>query len=129
MEQNPQTPQTATDTATVTVARTSTNVTLRVVDSISTLIRQLIVGVPLIGIGGWWLYKEINEVTPGEKLHQTHLWFAVGLMVLGGIAINPPFRKEISSLVVQFFPNGIPLIGGRRAGDPQPPTPPEEKQP
>lgn len=103
----------------VPVVRASTSVTLRVVESIGETIKHVIVGAAFFVPGIIWLLKEINE----NPVHRPHIYMAVGLMVLGGIAVDPPFGKQLSGLVVQFFPNGLPIIGGRRASDPPPPPP------
>lgn len=102
------------------VVRASTSVTLRVVESVAATIKHIIVGAAFFVPGIIWLLKEING---SEPIHRPHIYMSVGLMVLGGIAIDPPFGKQLSGLVVQFFPNGLPIIGGRRNSDPPAPPP------
>lgn len=102
------------------VSRVS-SVTLQIVNSIGTLIRQLIIGVPCVGLGVYWIYDEINHIAPGDEIHAKHIYMAAGLILIGGIAINPPFGDQVKAFVIQFFPTGVPLIGGRRETDPPKP--------
>lgn len=92
-------------------------VTLRIVETVVGTIRALVVGAALIIPGAFWLKNEIES----KSGHNAHVYMAVGLMVLGGIAINPPFGDKLTAIFVQVFPNGLPLIGGRRATDPPKP--------
>lgn len=48
----------------------------------------------------------------------------LGFAVLGAL-ILPTILPTVQKIVVIFFPNGIPLLGGRRSSDPQPPAPPK----
>lgn len=103
-------------------SRTST--TIRFVEAIGSSLRSILVGLMLFVPGAWFFYVEINEATPGEKIHAGHLWIAVGLMVAGGIAIQPPFGDKLTSIFIAVVPY-IPIIGGKRAGDLPPTEPPK----
>lgn len=124
----PQTPppaSTTTGTPTVSTERTSTT-TARIVETIAGSLKALIVGAMLFIPGLIWFMQEMNDAKgPGAEVHIGHVSFAVGLMVAGAIAIQPKFGDQITNIYVRVFPNGMPLLGGRRGSDPQPPTPPE----
>lgn len=101
-------------------SRVSTSVAVKIADTIGSTISKLVAGAMLFIPGLYVLLDEINSRQPGEQVHKLHIYLAVGLMVGGALCINPPFGKQISGLVVSIFPNGVPLLGGRRASDPQP---------
>lgn len=105
--------------------RASTSTTLKVVEVVAGSVSRLIVCVILAGPGLYWFRAELEDAKgPGAEVHIGHISFAVGLMVAGAIALAPTFGKQITEIYIQVFPNGIPLLGGRRGSDPpKPPTP------
>jgi hypothetical protein len=110
------------------MSETRASLAIRVLESVGTSLKALVVGASLFLPGLYWFVEELRSSQGcGTKLHIAHISFAVAMMVAGGIAIQPPFGKQLTSIVVTLFPNGIPLVGGRRASDPS--SPPEEPKP
>jgi hypothetical protein len=97
---------------------------VRIAEAVGTSIKSLIVGAMLF-IPGIILFLDEINVPQGQKIHTGHLSIAVGLMVGGAIAIQPPFGKQLTNIFVTVFPNGLPLVGGKRSTDPKP----EDSQP
>jgi hypothetical protein len=105
---------------------TRTSAVVRIVEAAGTNLKSLLVCAILFGPGLYWFIDEIQSArAPGEQIHTLHISIAVGLMVAGAIALQPPFGKQLTSIFVTVFPNGLPLLGGRRASDPKP----EDTQP
>lgn len=107
--------------------RMSTGTKVKVTESIVSAIRGLIVGIMLFVPGFLWFWSELQDARgPAAEVHIGHISMAAGLMILAGISINPPWGDKITAIYIKVFPNGIPMLGGRRATDPQP-TEPEVK--
>lgn len=99
-------------------------------ESVGTSLRSILVGLMLFCPGLYWFVDEIQSARlPGDQIHSLHISIAVGLMVAGGIAIQPPFGKQLTAIYITVFPNGLPLIGGRRETDPAAPTSNPEVKP
>lgn len=88
---------------------------VRVAEAVGATALQLVVG--LIFLAGGFALAAYGFT---HELH-TAGYVGVGSAVFGALVL-PGFFAIVKPIVVFIFPNGIPLIGGRRAGDP--PTPP-----
>lgn len=81
------------------------------------LIVRILAGFLFMGGGAkmtyWALLAEKHE----------YVWAGIGIAVFGAW-ILPTLDDQIKSIYITIFPNGIPLLGGRRSTDPQPPAPP-----
>lgn len=101
--------------------RPSASIAFRVAEAVGNTLLNLVVGAALFVPGLLWFLNELGDAkTCGAKIHTAHISTAVGLMVAGAIVVRPPFGKQLTSIFVTVFPNGLPLLGGRRTGDPQP---------
>lgn len=99
----------------------------RSVDTAAKAIVLIIVGLTfmVIGFGGAIYLAEaaVKTKTPIPRF----AYFAGSLGLLGALMLPSVFDvlfPRVQKIYVLFFPNGLPLIGGRRATDPQPPAPP-----
>ena len=106
------------------MAESRPSATLRVVEAVAGSLKSLIVGAMLFAPGLYWFMQEMGGAKAGVEVHTVHISFAVALMVAGAIAIQPKLGDQITNIYVRVFPNGLPLIGGRRAADPPAPPPP-----
>ncbi len=81
----------------------------------------VLVAVGLAAIaGGSWIVKTALAHEPHDN---KIIYLGVGLAVVGGLVI-PGIFPAVQRVYVLVFPNGLPLIGGKRATDPPaPPTP------
>lgn len=102
--------------------RRSSTTTLRIIQGVGGFMRRLIFGLPLVGLGSWWIYDEINHTAPGDAIHSTHVFMAAGMILMGGIAIDPPFKKDVTDILVTVS-DRWPF--SRRAGDIPPSEPPK----
>lgn len=57
----------------------------------------------------------------GEPHNDKLLYLGIGLAVFGAL-VFPGIFSVVQPIYVMIFPNGIPLLGGKRASDP--PAPP-----
>ena len=80
------------------------------------LITKLIAGFAFIAGGAkvvqYSLHKEDHYL----------VWVGIGIAVFGAWLL-PSLGDQISKIYITIFPNGLPILGGRRATDPQPPAP------
>jgi hypothetical protein len=77
-----------------------------------------IVGIALMVVGFSLDYLEYREPPP---THTTHLLLWTGLAVLGILLLPTIFDAlfpRVQKVFILIFPNGLPLPGGRRQGDP-----------
>lgn len=103
--------------------RPSSSVAFRIAEAVGSSLMSLIGGAAMFVPGILWFIDELKDANGcGVPLHISHISFAVALMVAGAIFVNPPFGKQLTSIFVTVFPNGLPMLGGSRAGDPQPPA-------
>ncbi len=91
----------------------------RIESGVRTLL-SVIVGLVLFVAG---LAGAAWQVFHGKDDHLI-LFVCVGVAILGAL-ILPGIFTVVKPVLIFIFPNGIPLIGGRRSGDPQPPTGPQ----
>lgn len=57
-----------------------------------------------------------------ENEEHFFVWLGIGVAVFGAWLL-PTLGDQITKIYVTVFPNGIPFLGGRRAGDPPAPPP------
>lgn len=82
-------------------------------------IAQALVGAAFIGGGGYVAYTALEHEPHDTKI----LWTGIGVALFGAL-IFPSIYPMAQRIVVLIFPNGIPLLGGRRKSDPpEPPAP------
>jgi len=73
-----------------------------------------IVGLSLFAFGAWFDYLEMK--TP--PAHTTHIVLFTAIAFVGALVIRPdPIFAVIKQVIIIAGPY-IPMIGGRRAGDP-----------
>lgn len=90
---------------------------IRVVEeSLGAIVKTCVGGAAVAG--GAWLVKHSLE----QEDHKL-AFVGVGVAVLGGLIV-PSIWGAVKPVLVFVFPNGIPLIGGRRATDPAAPPKP-----
>jgi hypothetical protein len=88
--------------------------------SIWVQILNAIIGLILMAFGGYFLWMEMK--TP--PTHSAHVYFFAAIAILGALVIRPdPLFAVIKQVFIIAGPY-IPVIGGRRIGDP--PAPPSE---
>jgi hypothetical protein len=88
-----------------------------IVNGIAHVIAAL-VGCGIAGVGVMLLVTELRT-PPG---HATHIYIAAGMMFFGALLIVPSaVTSGLRSVIVIVGPY-IPVIGGRRAGDPPAPS-------
>ena len=80
---------------------------------------NLVVGLVLMGGGLVGANQTLEHAKDGHADHVL-IYVFVGLAVLGALML-PGIFSVVKPIFVLIFPNGIPLIGGRRQGDPQKP--------
>lgn len=96
---------------------------VRIMESAASNLVSLLIGAALFLPGLYWFYTEVSDKTPGATIHMGHMGVAVGMMVLGALVVRPDqITGGITKVFVVVFPNGLPLLGGRRSSDPQPPA-------
>lgn len=77
-------------------------------------VATLIIGLALLLGGGFFLYLEMQS----PPTHNAHVFTFAGIALLGALIIRPdPIFAVVKQVVVIVTPF-IPVIGGRRAGDP-----------
>lgn len=76
-----------------------------------------IVGLALFAFGAWFLNTEMS--TP--PTHTMHIMFFGGCAVIGLLVIRPDPIFAVVVKIVKIAGPYIPVIGGRRAGDPPAP--------
>lgn len=74
---------------------------------------HVIVGLILMGLGGFVVVYQITHPPHSDKI----ILGGAALCVLGAL-LMPTIFPVFKQIVVLVFPNGIPLIGGKRASDP-----------
>lgn len=104
--------------------RPSTSIAFRVADAIGGGIYRLLGGAILFVPGGL-MYMNENRHTYScdEPLRTLPLGLATALMVAGALVVTPTLGGSIKTVVISFFPNGLPFIGANRRSSDQPPTP------
>ncbi len=76
-----------------------------------------LIGLALFAGGGWFLFLEMKS----PPTHTTHIVLFSSIAFIGALSIRPdPILMVIKQLVVIAGPY-IPVIGGRRSGDPPAP--------
>jgi hypothetical protein len=90
----------------------------RAVAAIAQPVFQIVVGLVFL-VGGCLVTAKAVSHEPHDK------WlFGFGFgAAIGGALILPGIFSTAKPIFVFFFPNGLPLFGGRRAGDPPAPPP------
>ena len=77
-------------------------------------IANALVGLALFAFGAFFLYREMT--TP--PTHNGHVYLFAGIAILGALVVRPdPIVTGLKQVIVIVGPY-IPVIGGRRAGDP-----------
>lgn len=80
-------------------------------------ILNAVIGLILLAFGGYFLYQEMQH----PPTHTAHVFLFAGIAILGALVIRPdPLFAVIRQVFVLAGPY-IPVIGGRRAGDPPAP--------
>lgn len=104
------------------VPRASTSIALRIVESVSGSLTRLIVGAGLFtpGIIGY-LHEMNHGYACDEAMHKGDISVFVGLMLAAALVVVPSFGKSLTNVFTVVFPNGLPILGGRRASDPPAP--------
>lgn len=75
---------------------------------------NVLVGLALFAFG--WFFLWMEQRTP--PVHSGHVYLFAGIAILGALVIRPdPIFAVIKQAVIIVGPY-IPIIGGRRAGDP-----------
>lgn len=87
--------------------------------STATLVLCLVVGLAFATFCCYLLFLDVRE--PGE-LHTTHIALCLGGAVFGILFALPKQSVPLVQKIFVIFGPYIPVIGGRRAGDP--PAPP-----
>lgn len=82
------------------------------------LIFQIIVGIVFLTGGVIITARAVNHEPHDTKL----LWTGLGCAV-GGAFVLPGLFTVIRPIFIMVFPNGLPLLGGRRNTDPPLPPP------
>lgn len=77
-------------------------------------VMNAIVGLVLMLFGTYFLWAEMKN----PPVHNAHVFLFAGVAVLGALVIRPdPIFAVIKQVFIIAGPY-IPMIGGRRAGDP-----------
>lgn len=98
----------------VTQTKTRVSTTI-VVEAVTKNIAQLVVGAFFM-ITGFL----VGRIALGSEPHNDKLlYLGIGLAVFGGL-VMPGIFGVVKPIYVTFFPNGLPIVGGRRASDPVP---------
>jgi hypothetical protein len=98
--------------------RPSASFAFRLAETIGGTLVNLLVGAALFVPGLLtYLSEQQYNYACDEPLHKGHLAIAVGLMVAGAVVVKPTFGKTITNFFVTVAPY-LPMIGGKRAGDP-----------
>lgn len=92
-----------------------------IADKITRNVSQVFVGLVFMAVGFFVGWFGLNREPHNDKL----LYVGIALGVLGGM-VMPGLFEVVRPIYITFFPNGLPLIGGRRVDDPPkgPPQPP-----
>lgn len=96
-------------------SRPSVPTEVKVVTAITGSISQLVTGLIFIAGGAWLTWHSLNIE------NHTMVYVGIGVAVFGAM-LMPSIFPVAKSIYITFFPNGLPILGGRRAGDP--PIPP-----
>jgi hypothetical protein len=88
---------------------------------ISTGLLTLLVGMALMGGGGWFLWQEMSH----PPTHSPHVYLFAGIAILGAFVVRPdPLFKVVKNVFVILGDTNLPIVGGRRKTDPPPPSAP-----
>lgn len=74
---------------------------------------HVVVGLLLMAGGGWVVAYQLQHPPHSDKI----IILGAGVCVLGAL-LMPTIFPVFKQIVVLVFPNGIPVIGGKRASDP-----------
>lgn len=100
-----------------TPERRSSGTQITVAQTIAGLIAQFVVGLIIIAASLGMIYYALEK-----KDDHSLLWVGVVGMLVGAScfpSILPIFQK----IYITVLPNGLPMFGGKRTDDPQPPPP------
>lgn len=100
----------------MTDPRQSVPTEIRIATVIGGLISQLVVGALGIGGGAWMIRWALA--------HEQHnyVYVGIGISMFGALCL-PSIFPIAQKIYITVFPNGLPMLGGRRASDPPiPPT-------
>jgi hypothetical protein len=100
--------------------RSSQTITMKMVSAwqiVLANIVQLLIGTVFVGGGGWLAYYSL------AKENHMMVYVGIGVSVFGAMLL-PSVFPVARNIYITFFPNGLPLIGGRRQGDPPSPDQP-----
>jgi hypothetical protein len=100
----------------MTEPRTSSSSTeIKIATAVGGLISQFIVGALFIAGGAW--------LTRWALLAEQHryVYVGIGVAIFGALCL-PSIFPIARNIYITIFPNGLPMLGGKRAGDP--PVPP-----
>lgn len=86
--------------------------------TVGATIMHIIVGLALMGLGVFVVVYQLMHPPHSDKI----ILGGAALAILGAL-LMPTIFPVFKQIVVLVFPNGIPLLGGRRAGDPPAPPP------
>jgi hypothetical protein len=74
---------------------------------------HIVVGLLLMAGGGWVVAYQLQHPPHSDKII-----IGGGCIVVLGALLMPTIFPVFKQIVVLVFPNGIPVIGGKRASDP-----------
>lgn len=99
----------------------SPTVAIKVMQSITGLLSQLIAGGLFIAGGAWIVRYSLQLAAKahesGKEESYMLTWVGLGVAILGAMFL-PTIFDLTKKIYVTFFPAGFPLIGGSRRGDP-----------
>lgn len=93
--------------------RDSATTQIRIIESITGLVSRIVVGLLFMAGGGWTIWWGLH--------HEDHTILVGGVVAaVFGAMVLPSIFDSVKPVVVFFFPNGLPIFGGRRTSDPPP---------
>ena len=88
---------------------------IRIAEGIAGIASKIVAGLIFMVGGGWLAHYSL-----GKEDH-TMVYVGIGVAVFGAMLL-PSIFDTAQKIYITFFPNGLPIIGGRRAGDPPAPN-------
>lgn len=73
--------------------------------------------------GAFFLLAGAAVFAWGIKVDDRRLMIGGAMAAVGGAWTLPSVFDHFKPILLYVFPNGLPFVGGRRSGDPQPPNP------
>lgn len=87
--------------------------TFRAIATGGRIVAQTFIGILFIAGGGYIAYRALQH-----EPHDTKVLYLGAASALFGALIFPSIFPMFQRIYVVVFPNGLPLIGGKRASDP-----------